>query len=429
MNSILVRSTPAKPSLSTGSILVIEPDAERAGILRDILRPHIDVDLRIVARAEDAIRSITDQIPDLVMTSTFLPPAEEAVLSAHLRQMPEASHVQILNVPYFIDADASRSESPRSNVLGFLRRRAAMNRPRCDLSTLREQIQDYLDQAVANRLASIVRPLNLAGVPTQKMSGNGLVSGPGATGAMTALGADFRSPADHHANRRRASRRRGGELTGLWTIKLPWGADVKVVDISNRGVLFESASKIAAGTTVDLQLLGEETNIVVPARMVRAEVASINGLGVKYRMAAAFSRELRLIGFDPATGLASPRVLVDLLTRVLSEVDRPAGSSALGVRFESELRRLLPVRDIQIRETPVIAEKGAESIYFTVSQRLGSRRILQAVFEPGYAPSEMEFRLLKAAASLAAVVLELALLSDEPTHPTTHGLGGVACSE
>ena len=141
MNSILVRSTPAKPSLSTGSILVIEPDAERAEILRDMLGPHIDVDLRIVARAEDAIRSITDQIPDLVMTSTFLPPAEEAVLSAHLRQMPGASHVQILNVPYFIDADASRSESPRSNVLGFLRRRAAMNRPRCDLSTLREQIQ------------------------------------------------------------------------------------------------------------------------------------------------------------------------------------------------------------------------------------------------------------------------------------------------
>ena len=74
----------------------------------------------------------------------------------------------------------------------------------------------------------------------------------------------------------------------------------------------------------------------------------------------------------------------------------------------------MPVQDIQIRATPLIAEKGAESIYFSVSQRLGSRRILQAIFEPGYAPTEMEFRLLKAAASLAAVVLELSLLSEEP---------------
>jgi hypothetical protein len=131
-------------------------------------------------------------------------------------------------------------------------------------------------------------------------------------------------------------------------------------------------------------------------------------------MAGAFSRALRLIGLEPVTRLPlSPRALVDMLTRVLGEADRPTGS-ALHVRFESELRRLLPVRDIQIRETPVIAEKGTESIYFTLSERLGSRRILQAIFEPGYAPSEMEFRLLKGAAGLAALVLELAPLSEEP---------------
>jgi hypothetical protein len=278
------------------------------------------------------------------------------------------------------------------------------------VNTLRHQIEEYLEQAVASRPESRVQSSGAGGVPPRQLSGNWLLPVPGTAAAGTAAGADVRARTDHQANRRRASRRKGADLTGLWTIKLPWGADVRVVDISNRGVLFECASKISAGTTVDLQLLGEDTNIVVPARMVRADVAGVDGLGVKYRMAGAFARALRLIDLEPVTGLPlSPRALLDMLTRVLSEVDRPT-ACALHVRFESELRRLLPVRDIQIRETPVIAEKGAESIYFTVSERLGSRRILQAIFEPGYAPSEMEFRLLKVAASLAAVVLELAPL-------------------
>jgi hypothetical protein len=47
-------------------------------------------------------------------------------------------------------------------------------------------------------------------------------------------------------------------------------------------------------------------------------------------------------------------------------------------------------------------------VYFTVPHGFGTRPILQATFEPDYAPTAMDFRLLKAAASLAAVVLEFA---------------------
>jgi hypothetical protein len=103
-----------------------------------------------------------------------------------------------------------------------------------------------------------------------------------------------------------------------------------------------------------------------------------------------------------------PRVLGDLLRRVLSEADRGSDAAALRAAFEQELRQLLPVRDIQIRQKPVIAERGAESIYFTVPHGSGAQPILQAIFEPDYAPTAMDFRLLKAAASLAAVVLEFA---------------------
>ena len=92
----------------------------------------------------------------------------------------------------------------------------------------------------------------------------------------------------------------------------------------------------------------------------------------------------------------------------MSGLDRCSGETALRGSFERELRRILPVRDVQVRERPVIAERGAESIYFTVPRGSGEPRILQAIFEPDYVPTAMDFQLLKAAASLAAVVLEFA---------------------
>ncbi|MGH9373837.1 MAG: hypothetical protein ACRD15_20165, partial [Vicinamibacterales bacterium] len=63
MNSILVRPIPVKPT-SAGRLLAIEPDAQRAAVLREILRDHAQVDLKIVKRTEDAIRSISEQVPD-----------------------------------------------------------------------------------------------------------------------------------------------------------------------------------------------------------------------------------------------------------------------------------------------------------------------------------------------------------------------------
>ena len=75
------------------------------GLLQDLLRARCDIDVVVVKRVEDALSSVTDKIPDLVLTSTFLPPGDEAVLAAQFRKMPAAAHVQIVNVPYFLDTD------------------------------------------------------------------------------------------------------------------------------------------------------------------------------------------------------------------------------------------------------------------------------------------------------------------------------------
>ena len=153
MKSVSVRSQPVTvSSRSVSRILVIEPDAAQAEILQDLLLARLEIDLVVVKRVEDALRFITDEIPDLVLTSAFLPPADEAVLAAQFRKMPAASHVQIVNLPYFLGTDIeSPDHSSRSKVMGFFARRAATLRPACDADTLNRQIEDYLHQAVTLR--------------------------------------------------------------------------------------------------------------------------------------------------------------------------------------------------------------------------------------------------------------------------------------
>jgi CheY-like chemotaxis protein len=417
MNTILSRDT----SSARGQILFIEPDVRRAAALGEILGQHDGMDVEIVESVQAALRSLAVRIPDLMLTSTFLPPADEAALTAHLNQLPAARHLQTITVPYFIDAEeASRSETSSARILTFLRRRQASVRPRCDLPTLRNQIEEYLSRAQASRLdadgrPSIDAPRAQDGASVQPDWAREVSRPPvpPATSVVTpapSRGAEIqRSPSVMPADRRGARRRARGDVPWLWSVKLPGGSQVSVVDISTTGVLLETASRMTDGSTVDLQVLGQGTNVTVPARMIRVQVADVSGLGVKYRVAAAFAHDVALPGLQPVSASPLvPRVLADLLRRVLTEANRVSDAAALRATFEQELRQLLPVRDIQIRQKPLIAERGAESIYFTVPHGSGAQPILQAIFEPDYAPTAMDFRLLKAAASLAAVVLEFA---------------------
>ncbi len=77
MNSIVM--SPPTSRQARGGILVIEPDSSRAATLRDILRHHA-CNLEIVESVAAALRSLAAQIPDLLLTSTFLPPVDEALL-------------------------------------------------------------------------------------------------------------------------------------------------------------------------------------------------------------------------------------------------------------------------------------------------------------------------------------------------------------
>jgi hypothetical protein len=171
-------------------------------------------------------------------------------------------------------------------------------------------------------------------------------------------------------------------------------------------VLVESGSKKTPGITLELQLSGPGVNRVVLARFVRSEIARVDRLGVRYHAAAQFEKPLDVLG--PAAEAAersTPKALGELLSKVLSESDNQP--EAASIRFARGLRSLVGARDVLIRHAPIAPVDDSESIYFQVAGEGLSRTILQVVFERDSSVTAAEFRLLKAAAWMAAAVLEL----------------------
>ena len=295
-------------------ILVIEPDATCAATLERLLRAYVHADFEIVTSADHALRSIGERIPDLVLTSTFLAPAEEAALMAHLKRVPSAAHLQVITIPQFIDFEEP-SPDETSKVLNFLKRRSALMRPMCDPRTVRDQIEHYLERARADRLNAAARRgsdrrgesmssriASQRDVPIRRR-----LTAADVYTLSNGIGPRTCKPGWVRANdRRRAPRRPNGELGSPLAVKLPADAQVSLINISRGGVLLESTSKVMPGSPLDLQLLGAGGDWSVPARTIRSEVAQVDARGVKYRIAAAFERELDFLSIGSPGSTTEP---------------------------------------------------------------------------------------------------------------------------
>jgi CheY-like chemotaxis protein len=228
---------------------------------------------------------------------------------------------------------------------------------------------------------------------------------PDALAPEAVLAGLMRSPEDERERDRRRTR---DEVPWLSTIKLPWGLEVDLLNISRTGMLIETNSRFMPGTATEFQLSGPETNLAVSARFVRSEVAAVGPLGVKYHAAATFTRELQLREQMGTRSVASaPRAVAELLAEVLGEFDPGGDRVALRSKFSERLRRMVPAREIQITNRPSGPREGTESIYFSVPSNRWPPAVLQATFEPDYELSDVEFRLLQTAATLASVLLDL----------------------
>ena len=166
-----------------------------------------------------------------------------------------------------------------------------------------------------------------------------------------------------------------------------------------------------------------EGSIAVGARLIRTEAVDADGPDVKYRAAAMFLREIDLFAPNAnpilvaaaAAASYTPRTLADLLGRVLADAPWLSNGRRLWSIFESEVCALVRAKEVRIRALPMAAAGGCQSLYFRIPTAAESEHGLHVVFERGYRPTAAEFRLLKAAASLASVVLDLAPADEAPS--------------
>jgi DNA-binding NarL/FixJ family response regulator len=387
-------------ALESDFILVLEPDFERGERLKQLICERVDAEVVVVPSARAAIAAMSSQIPDVILTSVLLPPRDDAQLRAHLKQLDTASEPRVLMLPLASDPGEFTSASRRGRFTFFGRRFfarcATPLRPAYDRSTIGAQIETALEQSRRTRSRCLTR------LPENSMNHEADQASVTPANVPPIL-----QPVA--ARSQRARRWAPADLPWLGSVQTAWGQQVRVLNISGSGMLVESSSKLAPGSSTEFSLSGPGTEVVMPARVVRSEVAAVDGRGVKYQTATVFERGLdHLFREEPesATGLwPTPLALVDLLLRVSTEIGSGRDAVAVRATFEQGLRQLVPAREIRIRDVPIAPIDGSESIYFTVPDGGASRSILQATFEPNYELAADEFTLLKAAAAAAAIVL------------------------
>ena len=289
------------------------------------------------------------------------------------------------------------------------------------IQLLRHQVDEYLEQARTRcarrpgRQQQGVLPHRSGGCSTSARS-------LAARQRITGTPSGFRPQQDLRAlnslrpsDRRRASRRRAADLAGQWGVRLSPDGDASIVDISCSGVRLETSTRLHPGL-IDLEVIGMEGSVAVGARLIRTETVDADGPEVKYRVAAMFLREIDLFATNAnpilvAAAAARPtrqEVLADLLGRVLADATWVSNGAALWSSFESEVCALVRARRSSHPRGAGAGRRRCQSLYFRIPSDRRAEHGLHIVFERGYRPTAAEFRLLKAAASLASVVLDLA---------------------
>lgn len=378
-------------------ILAIEPDRQRRALLTALIRAQVQAEITMVDSVSAAIARFDEQQPDVILAPTLLSPADGEQLRAYVQQHA-SSHVQMVTVPALDMLREPAADEERAFAL-FRRKRPAGLGLQYDPDAVGKQIADRLERALSLRDELAM----LRGVEVMVAHETSL--------ALKSISTEVEPAAAPAARDRRwAERSPQKQVPWLQGVRLPWGTDVSLVNISRTGILVESGSKVTPGVTLELQLSGTGLNRVVLARFVRSEIAGVDRFGVRYHAAATFEQPLDIIAARTEPDASSsarpkptPQALVSLLNDVVADSNQ---AEAASIRFARGLRDLVGARDVLIRCSPMVPPSDSESIYFNVQDNCGSR-ILQVMFDRNRELTASEFKLLKAAPGLTAALLEL----------------------
>jgi CheY-like chemotaxis protein len=381
-------------------ILAIEADPTRKRLLRALVREHVNVEITIADSVSAALIEIDRRLPDVILVPVLLPPsdAEELMARVHAKDAP---YVQMLALPAFDMLAAPVARQKR--FFDFIKKPPTEARSLYDRSMVGTHIADAVAHARQAR-AEYTRLLSEQAENEEPTKEWGDYESDVSV-ALVPKGTVFDD--GFKAERRAARRQRLREIPWLSAVTAAAGSRISVVNISSSGVLLASPSKFAPGSTTELHLAGPDTNLIVPVRFVRSEIAKIDPVGVLYHAAATFEREIDLaLPCQPLQPLkrtlCAPQALAELLTTTLADSQ---SSEPAHARFTWGLKGLIGARDVQISTAP--GSSGRDTLYFTVPGDDRALTTLQVRFDRGHDVTPEEFKLLKAAAWLTAAALEL----------------------
>lgn len=394
-------------------IIAIESDYKRRRLLAALIREFVVADVKVVDSVAPALDLMRARTPDLVLTPALLAPKDSADLIAFVKEI-DAPYVQLVTLPALdMLGDASAAAPARRWLPVLLRRRPAANSPQYDRAMVGAQIADALERArearEEHRAAVVRRAAMEEEMALVRLEAQSVIKAIEGGDLRNADRHDVRRVANAlerqgHHDRRRAHRRSLAEFPWVSGVKLEWAPDAALVNISSSGALIETGSKLAPGTLTELQLSGQAGALVVPARVIRTEIARVDSFGVRYFAATAFDKEIDLSAPRQAGPAVPPEALAQLLVTALAE-GAAAGEPA-HVRFTRGLRELVGARDVQVRTMYAAPASGPETLYFDVPGTDRARTTLQVVFPRNHYVTSSEFQLLKAAAWLVAATLE-----------------------
>ena len=281
-------------------ILAIEPDRERSVILKRLVKESLNIDVVLAESADQAIARLTEAPPDVILTSSLLAPHEDDHIATHLRLSPALDHLPVLTIPPLVEhAAKTPKRSLLSRVLPRLRRRQPIS-PTYDFRAVAMRIEEALEESrMSARHNEDDRPARLMLLEAKRTLLLEAGRGPDQSEpvGLAQLDTELRSFVDRRDHTARAQRWDGDQLPWLSGVRLTWGADLRLINISRSGLLVESGVRFTLGNRADFELESAEQGLIVNARVVRADVSQAGSLGVKYIAAAVFERPFQIL--DP----------------------------------------------------------------------------------------------------------------------------------
>jgi hypothetical protein len=136
-------------------------------------------------------------------------------------------------------------------------------------------------------------------------------------------------------------------------------------------------------------------------------VPSVLAIEPDFERAALLSEiDLDDLAISLPAATSTPKEVGDWLRKLANEIQRGRDAATLRRRIKDGLTRLAGARDVEIRREPVPPPQDCESFCFTLADSADRRSILQVTFDRDHAPSETDFKILQAGASLATMLAQ-----------------------